>query len=904
VVQLVGSFLGVSPAAVAGEIAAGSGALGAGGTGAAGASASGAIGAAQGAAALYKAASLGFAGLSDMVAGGVQSALSAAGYTPLASQGLATASGQALTPAASMAGTAAAYGAGLLGGHYIGNAIAGDYSVNHGQAVTNIATAVGAALLGPIGGVVGGVVGGLFNRAFGMGSTEVKKQGMQGTLSATSLTGLNYTDLHQDGGWFRSDKDWQTTTPFSAATVSQFTQGLSALETASSGFAKTLGVNADAIKGYSKYFDLTLSGDAAKDQQTITDFFAGIGDELATTLVPGLDRFSKSGETAAATLQRLAGDFQATDQLAQLVGTNAVAMFGAVGLASADARERLLDLAGGASTLSQQAASYNQAFLTEAERLAPVAQAVDAALAGMGLAWITSREQFKAYVNQLVSSGAVLTEAGAKQFDDLMALNAAFAQTHPASDGYFRTQADILAERKDLQDQLDQLTLTNVELLAKQRAALDESNRALFDQVQAAKAAAAAIEQVKTNASTLMGSVDVAYAALQKVVAREKTGVQTRIDAETAVVNRLKSLSDALHSTLDTMRGSDALMMSRAQAQAQIRRALAVAKAGGPLPDADALKGALSVLTKDAASQFRTYQDYLLDLYATQGDIAQLAGLTDDSLSVEQKSLDALNQQLKDLDGVLSSMQDQIDIAKGQSTLLLSLNDAVDGVRLAIESALANPVNAATAKVNQAYQSALGRAPDAAGLAFWQQQAAAGASLDSIVGAITGSPEATIRGMYQTMLGRPPDAAGLQFWVDQASHGVSLADIGNAIAGSAEAKHHIPGFAGGGWFGGGLRVVGEDGPELEATGASRIWNTQQTAEFLRRAASPAANSDTLAAEVRRLSDALEQERKARAELEQDLRDALRSIAGHTAATASHLDDALNGNKPLATKVTT
>jgi phage-related minor tail protein len=47
-----------------------------------------------------------------------------------------------------------------------------------------------------------------------------------------------------------------------------------------------------------------------------------------------------------------------------------------------------------------------------------------------------------------------------------------------------RSQADILKERLTLQDQLDELTMTSTQLLAKQRDALDESNKALFDQVK------------------------------------------------------------------------------------------------------------------------------------------------------------------------------------------------------------------------------------------------------------------------------------------------------------------------------------------------------------------------------------------------------------------------------------
>ncbi len=42
----------------------------------------------------------------------------------------------------------------------------------------------------------------------------------------------------------------------------------------------------------------------------------------------------------------------------------------------------------------------------------------------------------------------------------------------------------------------------------------------------------------------------------------------------------------------------------------------------------------------------------------------------------------------------------------------------------------------------------------------------------------------------------------------------------------------VNGFASGGMHSGGLRIVGERGPELEATGASRIWNAEQTRAML------------------------------------------------------------------------
>ncbi|TXH90354.1 MAG: hypothetical protein E6Q78_05285 [Rhodoferax sp.] len=50
-----------------------------------------------------------------------------------------------------------------------------------------------------------------------------------------------------------------------------------------------------------------------------------------------------------------------------------------------------------------------------------------------------------------------------------------------------------------------------------------------------------------------------------------------------------------------------------------------------------------------------------------------------------------------------------------------------------------------------------------------------------------------------------------------------------AAASAAAGAVATPRFASGGFHGGGIRLVGENGPELETTGASRIWNQSQMA---------------------------------------------------------------------------
>ena len=65
-----------------------------------------------------------------------------------------------------------------------------------------------------------------------------------------------------------------------------------------------------------------------------------------------------------------------------------------------------------------------------------------------------------------------------------------------------------------------------------------------------------------------------------------------------------------------------------------------------------------------------------------------------------------------------------------------------------------------------------------------------------------------------------------------------LGGLGTIIAGAMS----IPGFASGGDHRGGWRIVGENGPELEATGPSRIYNASQTREIFASRAQVASNA--------------------------------------------------------------
>lgn len=91
--------------------------------------------------------------------------------------------------------------------------------------------------------------------------------------------------------------------------------------------------------------------------------------------------------------------------------------------------------------------------------------------------------------------------------------------------------------------------------------------------------------------------------------------------------------------------------------------------------------------------------------------------------------------------------------------------------------------------------------------------------------------------------------------------------------------NNLPAFAAGGFHGGGLRLVGEHGPEIEATGASRIWTLDQLMSQLR---DPGAANEVLVRQVQSLQQEL-------AQMRAEMRAGQEAVANNTGRTARQLE---------------
>ncbi len=471
-------------------------------------------------------------------------------------------SGGAPGTAAQFLGSAGSTLAGYGIGSSLNTAISGEFKTGSGvQTVEKIATAVASFIWGPVGGAIAGAISGLVNRAFGMGDKKATGQGITGQFGGEGFTGgQSFQTWTQQGGWFRSDKSGTDTKALDVGVSKQLNDSYNAIRAATAGFADQLGLPVDAIKNYSMQLNLAMTGDATKDQQAIVDMLMGIGNAMATSLVPSIAALATEGESASATLQRVATNYAALDAMLNTIGDS----FGAVGVDSLAARERLISLSGGMQQLAENIDSFAQNFLTEAERMKPIADSVTSSLAAMGLSWVDTRDEFK----DVALAADKTTEAGAKQFAQLMELQGAFAMVYPQIDATIETvdkfaeaaqkAADDLSKvNAGFESQIESLLrarMSESELRAAETIGMDASTIALYDRVNALKsedesiAAGLKARESATAAQAKILSDDIAAVAAyeQKRLAERAAIAEQYALKETTLYNLMHSEADQL----------------------------------------------------------------------------------------------------------------------------------------------------------------------------------------------------------------------------------------------------------------------------------------------------------------------------------------------------------------------
>ena len=555
-----------------------------------------------------------------------------------------------------------------------------------------------AAIGGPIGlvlgSVVGAVLGSVASKLFNTSKTVVD-QGITGNamslgkIEEIGFTAESYADVNTKKkalGFTYSNKNKTETAAMSDDVNKQFTMIIVSMGNAIRGAANVMGVAGGDFNARMDSFKvdlgkISLKGLSAEEQQkTLETAFSALGDKMADAGVAGLHDFAKIGEGAFETLNRIANDFQQVSDVLFVLGKS----FGVTGMAAVKLSEDLIDTAGGLEKLTSGTSYFYENFLSESEKMAPITKSVNDAMGKLDLAGVTTMDGFKAAVLSAADGVATGKDGAAELYVALLSLAepfkkaADYAADLAAATGELaevsKTASDIASERKDLQQQLNQLTQSEAQSLAAQRAGIAEGNRGLYDQIQALKAVTSAKD------------------ALAKAYETESAAAKSALEKSKSWVATLNGLNSSLalgaQSTLTPEQ-------KYAEARAQFEKTLAAANAGDATAQSGLSAAEQAFLTASQvvnASDARYAADYARVVEANKEALKWAAAQVD----VQQASLDALNAQVS---GLITINDSVLTVAQAIAGLRTAMGGAADlGVQLGglpAVAAMASPLSAA-----------------------------------------------------------------------------------------------------------------------------------------------------------------------------------------------------------------
>lgn len=558
----------------------------------------------------------------------------------------------------------------------------------------------------------------------GRAAPRVEGAGVQGRIAAGDFAGTAYADVVEKGGLFRSDKRYTETSVLSDELGRYLDAASRGVFDKAKEFGAALGLPTDALAKVTSDIKVTLTDDVEKNMDEITKALGGYGDKLVETWKAEVAQFAQYGEGTAQTIARVAAAVGGVNEVLDTLGLTALK-------ASVDggkAAVALQTLFGDLGTLQTAAGGYLQGFYSEDERKSLQRRAIGDALGDVGLAVPASREAFRS----LVEAQDLMSESGRKAFAVLMGVSEAFTSLAPSADEMAKALADqverVTSQRESLQMDLWEVTGNTVAIRAREREALDSSNRALYDQVKALedqrdatdkaaraaeKAADAAQKAAEADAArartiagladniwnNMLGGVRDAFGTVSDLVKSERQRLESEAQRQISdldrkaddVERRFDAFVKSLGSNIDSLRGDIAGDGGRSEALRVLRDAQATFSRGGSV-DLEATRDAAGVAARVQAGGFSTAADFRLEQVRT------LVLLKDVQASARQQQTRELGvigaQQVaieKTLDEQLGVLDLQLEEARGVAARLISIDGGVKTVAQAI-AALAQAV--------------------------------------------------------------------------------------------------------------------------------------------------------------------------------------------------------------------
>ncbi|MDV6347467.1 hypothetical protein R2083_08060 [Nitrosomonas sp. Is35] len=235
---------------------------------------------------------------------------------------------------------------------------------------------------------------------FGRGPYKFRQQSIQGDIASTGLDGT-ITDVYRSkGAVFTGNRHKSFESDIPSEIIRDIDKTIKNIYKSTHQFALNLGMDANLVDTFTKEIQIKSEKGKTLTTEAVGEMLSGLNDEIVARLMPNIDDFKLTGETAGQTFTRLNSEFEALNSAAIDLGASVGYAKQLVSGMSIEARMAFIDLAGGAENLKQLTSYFAENYLTPTERIAPMIEQLTAAAKDLGFAYTTdvTKEQVKALI--------------------------------------------------------------------------------------------------------------------------------------------------------------------------------------------------------------------------------------------------------------------------------------------------------------------------------------------------------------------------------------------------------------------------------------------------------------------------------------------------------------------------
>lgn len=526
-----------------------------------------------------------------------------------------------------------------------------------------------------------------FGKIFGRAAPKVESQSLVGTFGGEGggFSGNIDTEMKSKGGFLRSDKKWTESTAVTGELNTALDEGAAAMKKLAVDYGKALGLPVEQLDKVTASVSIKLGDTEEAVTEAMTKAMQTYTDALFGTFADSIKPLQEKGETISQTLERVGGNLTAVNAVLDGLGLELLDTT----LAGGKAATSLIGMMGGMDKFTAASTSYYENFYSQGEQTQMGLAQIGEALAAVNLPMPTTREGFR----DLVEGLDLNVEAQRKQYAALMSVNGAFATFVPAVDTLAeaaRNAAEALQEREGLETRLLQLQGNTAELRARERASLDETNRALYDEITALEdaqdamdAVAQAAEDAAQAAADLADTLSSLMDSLRTDLDNAMSGVESAVAVEqSALTEAYNSQMDALNAAADAARLEHEATSKRIDDERDIARATYQATMTGIKTQRDALE-----LAADA--QAKMYGQSVKSVEAERTAAREAYSKASAELNLSMKTASDTVSRLKSLNSTLKSTLDSMRPINSEATVR---SRAQDQIRQAVAIAKASGV--------------------------------------------------------------------------------------------------------------------------------------------------------------------------------------------------------------------